>query len=226
MDHANEESIMDIIKQLQEIDYIDPIDIPNIYLYMDQLTTFMDQYLSGNKRNEDEKTLTKTMINNYTKNELLPPSEKKRYSKDHLILLIYIYYLKNVISIGDIQTMLAPLIEGYYKNPQANHSLQEIYESQYKLEQRQHFQVEDSIVKTLELCEKDFSGNEDSYIKTFTFLSLLGYDIYQKKKLMEKIIDEMSAEMKEKQEEQEKQKEAEKEAKKESRKKDKKKPEE
>ena len=214
------------IRRMMTLGHIAPENLPDIDLYMDQLTTFMDQYLSGNKRNEDEKTLTKTMINNYTKNELLPPSEKKRYSKDHLILLIYIYYLKNVISIGDIQTMLAPLIEGYYKNPQANHSLQEIYESQYKLEQRQHFQVEDSIVKTLELCEKDFSGNEDSYIKTFTFLSLLGYDIYQKKKLMEKIIDEMSAEMKEKQEEQEKQKEAEKEAKKESRKKDKKKPEE
>ena len=42
MKKNNEESIMDIIHKLQEIDYINPEDIPNIDLYMDQVTTFLD----------------------------------------------------------------------------------------------------------------------------------------------------------------------------------------
>ena len=45
------------------LDYIQPEDIPSIELYMDQVTTFMDNQLSGNKRNKDDKILTKTMKN-------------------------------------------------------------------------------------------------------------------------------------------------------------------
>ena len=59
---------------------VKPEDIPNIDLYMDQVTTFMDSQLATSKRHEDDKILTKTMINNYAKNDLLPPPEKKKYS--------------------------------------------------------------------------------------------------------------------------------------------------
>ena len=117
-----------------------------------------------------------------------------------MILLIYIYYLKNVVSINDIQIMLKPLIDHYFENPEAAHSLEEIYASLYKLEQRQHFRVENSIMKTFELSERDFPGADDQYIKNLNFLSLLGYDIYMKKKIMERIIDEMAAEQAKEQE--------------------------
>ena len=96
MKKNNEESIMDIISKLRDIDYINPEDIPNIDLYMDQVTTFMDARLASCKRSDDDKILTKTMINNYTKNNLLPPPEKKKYSKEHMFLLIFLYYFKNV----------------------------------------------------------------------------------------------------------------------------------
>ena len=82
MDNATEESIMDIIGKLKNIDYINPEDIPNIDLYMDQVTTFMDEHLAACKRLDDDKILTKTMINNYTKNDFLPPPVKKKYSKE------------------------------------------------------------------------------------------------------------------------------------------------
>ena len=155
------DSLKKQIREMTQLGYIAPEDLPSIELYMDQVTTFMDKYLSQNKRYEEDKTLTKTMINNYTKNNLLPPPEKKRYTKEHLILLIYIYYLKNVVSINDIQIMLKPLIDHYFENPEAAHSLEEIYASLYKLEQRQHFRVENSIMKTFELSERDFYPPED-----------------------------------------------------------------
>ena len=92
-----------ITENLKRIDYIKPEEIPNIDLYMDQVTTFMDEHLAGTKRRDEDKILTKTMINNYSKNNLLPPSVKKKYSKEHVLLLIFIYYFKSILSIKDIE---------------------------------------------------------------------------------------------------------------------------
>ena len=94
-----------ILESLERVKYISPEDIPNIDLYMDQITTFMDSRLHSSARNPGEdKILTKTMINNYAKNNLLPPPVKKKYSKEHVLLLIFIYYYKGILSINDIQT--------------------------------------------------------------------------------------------------------------------------
>ena len=67
-----------ILSSISRIDYIKPEDIPNIDLYMDQVTTFMEESLRSTKRYTDDKILTKTMINNYAKNNLLPPPVKKK----------------------------------------------------------------------------------------------------------------------------------------------------
>ena len=91
-----------ILKSLERIDYIKPEDIPGIDLYMDQVTTFMDSQLVSSKRYEDDKILTKTMINNYTIAKIFPSPVKKKYSRTHLMLLIMIYLLKSVLSIKDI----------------------------------------------------------------------------------------------------------------------------
>ena len=95
--------LSDILDEFNKIDYVKPEDIPNIDLYMDQVTTFMDSQLATSKRHEDDKILTKTMINNYAKNDLLPPPEKKKYSKEHVLTLIFIYYFKSILSISDIR---------------------------------------------------------------------------------------------------------------------------
>ena len=71
-----------ILESISRIDYIHPGDIPNIDLYMDQVTTFMDAQLASTKRYKEDKILTKTMINNYAKNNLLPPPVKKEYPLD------------------------------------------------------------------------------------------------------------------------------------------------
>lgn len=211
MEKGKDLKLEELKKQIGEwldLGYIAPEDIPSIELYMDQVTTFMDRYLSKNKRTEDDKTLTKTMINNYTKNDLLPPPNKKRYSKEHIILLIYIYYFKNVVTINDIQVVLKPLIDNYYDNKDATHSLEDVYKTLYELEKLQYNNTEDSITNTLELIEKGFDGKDDEYLKKLTFLALLGYDIYLKKKFMESIIDDMAKYMVKEEEEQEKKEKA------------------
>ena len=105
-----------ILSSISRIDYVRPDDIPNIDLYMDQVTTFMENRLKNTSRNpESDKVLTKTMINNYAKNDLLPPPVKKKYSKEHVLMLIFIYYFKGILSINDIQTLLEPVSRKYFQ---------------------------------------------------------------------------------------------------------------
>ena len=70
----NNEKLASILARLDQLSYIRLDKIPEIDLYMDQVTSFMEDHLRKTKRNPEDKVLTKTMINNYAKNRLLPPS--------------------------------------------------------------------------------------------------------------------------------------------------------
>ena len=88
-----------LLRKLAKLSYIKPGDVPDIELYMDQVTTFMDSHLSDIKRYEDDKTLTKTMINNYTKNKLLPPPVKKKYFLAMMPTFLLIKFTKSFITL-------------------------------------------------------------------------------------------------------------------------------
>ena len=102
----NNDEILKILKNFLDIEDINIDKIPNIDLYMDQVTRFIEDSLKNYKRNEEQKIITKTMINNYTKDKILSPPTKKKYNKKHIISLILIYYLKSIISINDIGLIL------------------------------------------------------------------------------------------------------------------------
>ena len=76
-----EDLLNSILESVGRIDYIHPVDIPNIDLYMDQVTTFMEEQLSSTKRYEDDKILTKTMINNYAKNNASASEQEKVFQR-------------------------------------------------------------------------------------------------------------------------------------------------
>ena len=46
----SKDMINSILKSVSKIDYIKPEDLPNIQLYMDQVTTFMDEQMESSKR--------------------------------------------------------------------------------------------------------------------------------------------------------------------------------
>ena len=127
------ESILD---SLDRIDYVKSEDIPDIQLYMDQVTTFMDSHLASTRRYPSDKILTKTMINNYAKNHLLPPPEKKKYSREHMLLMLFIYYFKSFLSITDIQTLMEPLTGKYFQK-EDGYNLESIYNEVMELEKSQ-----------------------------------------------------------------------------------------
>lgn len=184
--------MLDLIRSIHNIDYVSPEEIPNIDLYMDQITTFMDEHLASSKRFEDDKILTKTMINNYTKNALLPPSNKKKYSKEHMILLIFIYYFKNFLSISDIKSILKPISDSFFDNKDG-WNLDDVYEEIFKLQlDTIDSQVRD-IIRKLNKSGNTFQDieNEEERKKltNFAFISMLSFDIWVKKTIIENMID-------------------------------------
>ena len=183
--------LSDILDEFNKIDYVKPEDIPNIDLYMDQVTTFMDSQLATSKRHEDDKILTKTMINNYAKNDLLPPPVKKKYSKEHMLLLIFIYYFKNILSIGDIQKVLEPISSRFFPEG-GSMKLEDVYEEVFSLEKEQIDLLQEDLLAKLSCAEKTFQdvdGEDQDLLQLFSFICLMSFDVYMKKQLIEKLID-------------------------------------
>lgn len=186
--------LSDILDEFNKIDYVKPEDIPNIDLYMDQVTTFMDSKLATSKRHENDKILTKTMINNYAKNDLLPPPEKKKYSKEHVLTLIFIYYFKSILSISDIQSILNPITDRYFGKGSSEMSLEDIYKEVFGLEHQETLNIMKDLAKKFNTSMKTFEGMEGEdaeLLRTFSFICMLSYDVYLKKTIIERIVDQM-----------------------------------
>ncbi len=189
----NEDVLNSILASLNRIENIKLEDIPNIDLYMDQLTTFMEEKLRKTTRypNED-KVLTKTMINNYAKNDLLPPPVRKKYSKDHLILLIFIYYFKNILSINDIQTLLDPVKERFHTSDTDNLTLSDIYKVLCEQDAQEVEAVKEDVTRKYHIAQEAFTDAPEEMkdkMQMFSFISLLSYDVYVKKLIIEKLLD-------------------------------------
>ena len=193
MNKDNQEFVNSLLQRLAKLNYIKPGDVPNIDLYMDQVTTFMDEHLSDVKRYEDDKILTKTMIYNYTKNDLLPPPVKKKFSKEHIYVLTFIYYLKNILSISDIQKLLNPLTDKFF-NKEELPDLEYIYSEIYNMEKAQIASLSKDVVERTQVAKEaflDVENEEDKdFLQLFSLVGLLSFDVYMKKNIIESLIDD------------------------------------
>ena len=189
----NDEMLHKILDHISGMGYIKPEDIPNINLYMDQVTTFMEEHLAYSKRYKDDKILTKTMINNYAKNNLLPSPEKKRYTREHMLMLIFIYYFKNILSINDIQSLLGPLTDRYFRS-ENDMNLTDIYNEVFSMEKGELDALKKELIERYDIAQETFENapkEDQDFLKLFSFICLLSFDVYVKKMLIEKMIDEL-----------------------------------
>ena len=105
------EKIKNWAEKIEKYNAVEWDRLPEIYLYMDQVLTYMNKQLCLFGRTENTPLLTSSMINNYVKDGVLPRPEQKKYSKEHLALLMMICMLKQVLSIQDISSLLKTLLE-------------------------------------------------------------------------------------------------------------------
>lgn len=208
---TNEERIQTLLSYLDSSSYIRPEEIPDIQLYMDQVTTFMEEHLQSSKRYPEDKVLTKTMINNYAKNDLLPPPFKKKYSKEHMLMLIFIYYFKNLLSFNDIQQIFKPITSRHFNGDAAKGpahplgdavkgpapSLEDIYREVFSLEEQGMEGLKKDVQAKFQNAQNTFSDTDEEdreYLQLFAFICQLSFDVYLKKQMIEALTDQLRSE--------------------------------
>ena len=181
----NKEEVKDIIKKEVNEEKIQLEDMPEIDLYMDQVIQLFENKLASNKRNEDDKVLTKTMINNYAKAKLLMTIKNKKYSKEHLILMSFIYEFKGALSISDIKLLLDEIVKGYENNEECN--LRELYSDYLNNINEENKEIENYLNEKVEKLFKN--SNEDSFKDKFLLVSTMINMSNVYRKIGENLID-------------------------------------
>lgn len=188
----NKEEVTRLIKNVSVDEKIKLKDIPEIDLYMDQVIQLFEANLSPLKRKEEDKILTKTMINNYAKANLLMSIKNKKYSKEHLILMSLIYDLKGSLSINDIKLLLNNIVEKYENKEDYN--LRTLYESYLEdsLEDSSRFKA--SVEKKVDTISK---GGHEEFEEKFLLISSIISMSNMYRRMGELLIDEFFAKEKE-----------------------------
>ena len=179
-------------------------EIPKIDLYMDQVLQFLGERLRRTvRKSEADKLLTKTMINNYVKNKVLIPPVKKKYGRDHILLLMVIFYMKNFLAIDDIRRIVEPVSEKYARpttksaeqlqSRKHRYSLSDVYTEVFEYVSRNVERFPEEVGKILDETDRAFESapEEDrELLRRFNVICQLSTDIYLRKLLIEKLLDE------------------------------------
>lgn len=188
----NETALEQLVKELSLTEDIRISEIPDIELYMEQLTTFMESKLDSQKDNTRDKALTKTMVNNYTKAGLVMPPVNKKYNKRHIILLILIYYLKNILSIKDIKSLFGPVLNNIATPEDDLVSLEDIYSTFLEVKNSELASFSAGLIDKANLIKAktgalDKEGKETAELFLIVIMLVAQADAH--KKLAEKIIE-------------------------------------
>jgi predicted DNA-binding protein YlxM (UPF0122 family) len=166
-------------------------DFPEIDLYMDQVMQLFESKLSRAKRNDDDKVLTKTMINNYAKDNLLMKIKNKKYTKNHLILMSLIYNLKGALSLTDIKTILTPIVDSFEKEQDyplydLYQSFLDIYDLNLKDLNSSSNEIYDNIKQIINTKSNILGDYEEKFLLICAYVSMS--NLYRR--MSEKIVDE------------------------------------
>jgi DNA-binding transcriptional MerR regulator len=169
-------------------------DIPDIDLYMDQVIQLFEKKYAKTKRDPKDKTLTKTMINNYAKGRLFFPIKNKKYSKEHLLLISFIYQLKGTITINDIKVVLEKLND---KVLNENFTLDDLYKAHTNLifNQEERFKKDfKGKVKEVTEATNQLADSDSEYLKQLLLILSLSHMSTLYQRAAEKLIDEFQQE--------------------------------
>lgn len=188
----NNENMEKLLSEITMSSDINLSDIPDIDLYMDQVTSLFEKKLNFIKRDEADKIMTKTMINNYAKAKIFPPVKSKKYNKKQIILLSLIYNLKQNLSLNDIGTVFKPILEDIQSDEKNLLSIEEIYDIFLKIKKTQLQEFESNFDTLISLIRGELNNLEEKE-KGMTELILLVFMLITQanieKRMAEKIID-------------------------------------
>lgn len=190
-------------------------EIPDIDLYVDQIINIISKKLEQGSQRYRDRQLTKTMINNYSKDGIIMPVKGKKYTKEQVIQILCVYSLKNTLSIGEIKRLLdgAYSAEGFGES-----ELIALYDRHQEIKQEHKDHARKLLDGIIEGNELDVSKDNDYILTVFALISLSAH----LKGIAQAMIDQkFPAPVEEEEEEKDKEKEKKKEEKKEEKAKEK-----
>ena len=161
----NKETLENLVEKESQKSSIMSKDIPDLDLYMDQIMTLFETHLANNKKNEEDKLLTKTMINNYSKAKVITPVKGKKYTKEQILQMLIIYQLKNNLSIQEIKELLTPIYE-------SDTDLSLLYDHFIDIKQVMNQQLQKLIQQILEDFNLQIENQEDFFLLVASLSSL------------------------------------------------------
>jgi hypothetical protein len=183
------EDLKKLIDTINPSEQIELSDIPAIDLYMDQVTTLFDSKLKTFRRDDEDKLLTKTMINNYAKAKLLMPVKDKKYSKEQMVILAIIYNLKQSLSINDISKVLTPILNKL-NSKEDSFSLYDFYSNFLDLNKLQNEEFNLWFRDKINFTKENYHNmSEDEGIHIILIVLMLINSSNIQKRMAEKIID-------------------------------------
>lgn len=99
------EQMKQIVKEATSDADLTLSEIPKIDLYLDQILSLVSEKNEQGSDRYKERMLTKTMINNYSKEGAILPIKGKKYNRRQVLQILFIYSLKSTLSIGEIKRM-------------------------------------------------------------------------------------------------------------------------
>lgn len=84
-------------------------EIPDVGLYLEQVTRYVNHALSGC----GVSPITAAMVSNYVKQKIIPSPEKKAYSAEAIAYLIFVTCVKSVTAMEDIRRLIGIQQETY-----------------------------------------------------------------------------------------------------------------
>ena len=102
-------SFNDLINLSFDKKYLLPDELPAIDLYIDQVITVISQRFENNSFAANDKPLTKMMVNNYSKADLINPIKGKKYTREQIVQMLIVCSMKGVLSLGEIKNILDKL---------------------------------------------------------------------------------------------------------------------
>ena len=188
-----EEFVKQTIDDYMSKGKIGPDAFPDMEIYMDQAETFLNRELGIYKKSEKDKVITKTMIGNYVKHNMLPRPVNKKYSKDHMILLTLIFYLKGTFQMEEIEKIVKPLIENYNSEFDEKIDLCSLYEGTLEvqaIEQESFSQSINNMIENSKFHLRETELSDDDMMELFMLIVNLSMKADAQKFLAHKLLQE------------------------------------
>ena len=165
----NKEELAKVVEDALNESELKSEEIPAIDLYVDQILNLVNEKLLEGSERYHDRQLTKTMINNYSKEGIITPVRGKKYDKEQILQMLFVYTLKSTLSINEIKRLMqnAYAVEDFDAT-----GLKNLYDKHIEMKNSSQAQSVDIINEIIDENSLDIANDVD-YINLVCTISAL-----------------------------------------------------